>query len=71
MTKKGSKSDYDHGVWLTLKLDKVTNQMLTDSANRSNRPKKKEALIRIQDHLADCESIAVVGDATRRRKEVK
>ncbi len=55
------KRDQNQETWISFILDAETNKLLTDSAERSNRQKRREALIRLKDHLRQFRSISEVG----------
>jgi hypothetical protein len=47
-------------VYVTLILSAQSNQLLTESAKRSNRKKVQEAKIRLEDHLNRYRSISEI-----------
>ena len=49
-------------VTVTIELDADTNKLLSQSAKRSLRTKKDEALIRLVDHLQIVQSVGAEGD---------
>lgn len=49
---------------LNLPLDSESNRLLTVSAKKSGRSKRKEVAMRLKDHLLRFESITSIGDVT-------
>ncbi len=49
---------YYKKVYVTLNLSEQSNQLLTESAKRSNRKKVQEAKLRLEDHLNRFRSIS-------------
>ncbi len=45
-------------VYITFKLDAESNQLLSESAKRSNRKKIQEAILRLSHHLRSVRSIS-------------
>ena len=48
-------------VSITMQLSKDTNEALTKAAKRAGRTKRKEAALRLQDHLLQYPDIATAG----------
>lgn len=57
--------------WVGLELDSHVNELLSKSSARSERTKRKEALLRLADHLERFESISHKGEAIARNKSIK
>lgn len=49
--------------WINFAMDAETNELLTDASARSRRAKRKEAQIRLKDHLMRFQSISELGEA--------
>ncbi len=57
------------GTWVNFQIDSETNDWLTSASQRSGRQKRKEAAIRLKDHLKRYQSIAELGQAIKRENE--
>lgn len=55
--------------FITFELDAHSNKLLKESSEKSNRTKRREALLRLSDHLERFETISQKGDATPRQGE--
>nr|ALG88573.1 TraY [Pectobacterium carotovorum] len=55
-------------TWVNCKISALANEHLSNSAELSNRSKKCEAELRLEDHLRRFESISSVGNVTERKK---
>ncbi|CND00439.1 MULTISPECIES: TraY domain-containing protein [Yersinia] len=71
--KKGSKPLFDLRslreikTTVTCNLNEESDELLMDSAQKTGRTKKKEAELRLADHLRRFSSIEQVGQATERK----
>lgn len=59
------------GKWINVEMDARTNQLLTESALKSKRSKRKELILRVSDHLERFESISQKGEAIARNSNTK
>lgn len=50
-------------VFISFQLSARGNKLITESATRSGRTKKKEALLRLEDHLRRYRSISEISKA--------
>ena len=53
-------------VYLSMRIPSRVNQLLAESAKSSGRKKAQEALLRLEDHLEQIESISKVGHVLAR-----
>lgn len=61
--KKLESKEYYKNVFVTLNLSEKFNQLLSESAKRSNRKKVQEAKLRLEDHLNRYRSISEINMA--------
>lgn len=52
-------------------MDSRTNRLLSEASIKSQRPKRREALLRLADHLERFESISQKGEAVPRNKSIQ
>lgn len=64
-----SNNDYYKSIYITLKISAELNQLLTESAKRSNRKKIPEATLRLEDHLKLYRSMAEPNKRTHHHTE--
>jgi len=58
-------------VHITIKLSSKTNQLLSESAERSHRKKVAEARLRLEDHLNRYQSISEIEKVVNKKRSCK
>lgn len=59
--------DFGKRIGVTVKISAEANDLLNQAIRKTNRTKRKEAELRLEDHITRFESITQLGQVTERQ----